>query len=356
MSRFLSNRFSHMTPYVPGEQPQDMKYIKLNTNESPFPPSPKVLEAIKSEYALKLNLYPDPGTAPFCEALADLWGLKKENFLAGNGSDEILAFAFMGLCGPDIKVCFPSLSYGFYPVFADLFALDAKAIPLKPDFSIDPEDYFKADRTIFIANPNAPTGLTLSPEQIEKILQNNPDHPVVIDEAYVDFGGKSVIPLIQKYDNLLVVQTLSKSRSLAGMRIGYAAGSSDLISDLNMMKYSFNPYNVNRIAIAAGTAAIKDKAYFEQCTHQIMETREWTRNALIRLGFDVIPSKSNFLFVSGKCLNGNEHYSKLRAHGILVRYFNKPEIAGYVRISIGSQSDMEKLIAQIQSILEEKDL
>lgn len=350
MSRFLKEAFQSLEVYVPGEQPRDKKYIKLNTNESPFPPSPEVLQAVAKE-AGDLQLYSDPECTALRRTAAELFGLQPENIFCGNGSDEVLNFAFFAFCDEKKGMAFPSISYGFYPVFGDLYGLDCTQIPLKDDFSIDPADYFHLDKNIVIANPNAPTGMLLSVEQIRSILDTNCGNVVIIDEAYVDFGGKSCLPLIAEYDNLLVVQTFSKSRSLAGGRLGFGFAQSGIIADLNRVKYSTNPYNINRCTLAAGEAALRSQDYYDKNCQTIIENRVFTTQALQALGFEVLPSKANFIFARHPQLGGETLYRTLKDMGILVRYFSREELAAFVRITIGSLEQMQALIRAIQTIL-----
>ena len=351
MSRFLNSKYTELEVYTPGEQPRDMQYIKLNTNESPYPPSPAVLAAVNADQAELLRLYSDPECKNLKAAMADLYGLKPENVYLSNGSDDILSFAFMAFTEGG-KAAFPEISYGFYKVFAQLYGVDAVKIPLKEDFSINPEDYCGLGCFIVIANPNAPTGRTISLEDIEKILQTNPDNVVVIDEAYVDFGGQSCYPLINKYRNLLVVQTFSKSRSMAGARLGFAFADEELISDLKRIKFSTNPYNVNRLTLAAGEAAISENDYYMNNCRRIMATREWTTAELEKLGFTVIPSKANFIFAKSDKIGGQELYETLKKRGILIRHFSDPKIADYNRITIGTDKEMAVLVNTIKNILE----
>ena len=351
MSRFLNSKYTELEVYTPGEQPRDMKYIKLNTNESPYPPSPGVLAAVNAEQAGLLRLYSDPECKDLKAAIADLYNVKPENIFLSNGSDDILNFAFMAFTEGG-KAAFPEISYGFYKVFAQLYGVEAVKIPLKEDFSIDPKDYCGLDCFIVIANPNAPTGLTISLEDIEKILQSNPDNVVVIDEAYVDFGGQSCYPLISKYKNLLVVQTFSKSRSMAGARLGFAFGDEELIADLKRIKFSTNPYNVNRLTLAAGEAAIRENDYYMENCSRIVATRSWTVDQLENLGFIVVPSKANFIFVKSDRIGGQELYEALKARGILIRHFSAPKIADYNRITIGTDEEMAALINTIKELLE----
>ncbi len=351
MSRFFSPALADLTAYVPGEQPRGQTLIKLNTNESPFPPAPGVIAALNTTEVERLNLYSDPTALALEEAIAAFYGLPREQVIAGNGSDEILAFAIQAFGSGG--VCFPDITYGFYPVLAKLYGIDARTIPLAEDFSIIPGDYDGAGRTIFIANPNAPTGLCLTLGQVEHILKNNPDSLVMIDEAYVDFGGESSAPLLARYENLLVVHTFSKSRSLAGGRIGFALGAPDLIDDLRRIKFSFNPYSLNRLSILAGAAAMADKAYFTHCTKTVAETRDWTAQALKARGFTVTDSKANFLFAKPPKMNGKAYMEGLRARGILIRHFSAPRIDAYVRITVGSKAQMQALLDATDNLLEE---
>lgn len=351
MSRFFSEKYRALEAYTPGEQPRDRTYIKLNTNESPFPPSPGVLQAVNAQAAADLRLYSDPASRVLKEKLASLYGVAPENVYVANGSDDILNFAFMAF--GDQGVAYPAISYGFYSVFAALYGIEAEEIPLKEDFSIDPTAYHGKRKLIVIANPNAPTGLTLSLGEIEEILKTNPDHVVVIDEAYVDFGGESCLPLIQTYANLLVVQTFSKSRSMAGARLGFAFGQSALIADLETLKFSTNPYNVNRLTQAAGAAALEENSYYMKNCRIIQENRAFTAEKLRELGFDLTDSKANFLFARHPRLPGDTLYQRLKQRGILIRHFAKPEIADYSRITVGSREEMEHFLQAVTEILEE---
>lgn len=355
MSEFFTRELSALDPYTPGEQPQGKKYIKLNTNESPFPPSPWVMEAVNSQEVENLRLYSDPTVAKLCSAIASHYGLEPENVICGNGSDEILSFAIRAFCDAGCALACPDITYGFYKVWCRLWGVPNHVIPLKEDFSIDPAEYEHLGETIMLANPNAPTGKALSRAQIEKILQTNPDSVVVIDEAYIDFGGESCVPLIEKYPNLLVVQTYSKSRSLAGARLGFALGQKALIEDLNRIKYSFNPYNINRLTTVAGIAAMLDGDYFKKCTGAIIQSRAWTTEQLRGLGFTVLDSLTNFVFARCPQMPGGLLYAKLKAKGILVRHFEAPRTADWLRITIGSQSEMESLVKAVQEILAESE-
>ncbi len=353
MSRFFSNKYSNLIPYTPGEQPKDTEYIKLNTNESPYPPSQKAVQ-LAADAAAKLQLYPDPECRELTEMLAKRLGVKPTEVLLTNGSDEILNFAFMAYCDKEHPAIFPDITYGFYSVFAEINGVPYEEIPLKEDFTINTHDYIGAGKTIFIANPNAPTGIALSRKEIEQILISNPDNIVVIDEAYVDFGGESCVPLIHKYDNLLVTQTFSKSRSMAGARLGFGIASEALIQDLNTIKYSTNPYNINRMTMAAGIGILEDDEYTRKNCEDIIKNREFTENSLKELGFFLTPSTANFVFARHEKLDGKTLYLKLKERGILVRHFDKPQIAQYNRITIGTMEQMNTLVETIKTILEDK--
>lgn len=353
MSRFLREEMQRATPYLPGEQPRNKDYVKLNTNESPFPPSPGVKRAVLSEYEKGLNLYPDPECLELRTALAGEYGVDVENVMVGNGSDEILDFCFEAFFGGGIPLLFPNITYGFYRVFAERYRLSYREISLNRDFTINIDDYIGKKANIVLANPNAPTGIALTPDDIEKIVGSNPDNIVVIDEAYVDFGAKSVSNLIGKYDNLVVVMTFSKSRSLAGARIGFALANADLINDLQTVRYSSNPYNVNRISLAAGTAAVKDSEYYKNNCKTIAENRDAFSKKLRRMGFTVLPSAANFVFAKHCSVPGGELYEKLKAAGILVRRFSSPEVEDYLRITIGTNAQLEVLLKKLSVILGE---
>lgn len=353
MSRFFSEKFSALTPYTPGEQPRDMRYVKLNTNESPFPPSPQAQELAK-QAAENLQLYSDPECRDLIAAAAEILGVGQEEIIFSNGSDEILNFAFMAFCDETCPALFPDITYGFYPVFAELNRVPCRQIPLREDFSIAPEDYIGVPGTVFLANPNAPTGMALSLSEIEAIVKSDPNRLVVIDEAYVDFGAQSAVPLTRTYDNLLVIQTFSKSRSLAGARLGFAIGCKTLIRDLNTIRYSTNPYNVNRMTMAAGIGALRDGDYFKTCCKTIVENRAWTVEKLEKLGFTVLPSRANFVFARSQKIGGKELYLQLKEKGILVRYFDKDRLRDYTRITIGSREQMQTLMDTLKEILEER--
>ncbi len=352
MSKFLSKKFSSLAPYVPGEQPKERQYIKLNTNESPFKPSPKAMEYASKEVE-KCYLYSDPEMKELTGAVAKRLGVKENQVLMTNGSDEILNFAFMAYCDKDTPAVFADLTYGFYKVFADLYGIEKKIIPLEEDFSIDIEKYFNAGGTVFIANPNAPTGISLKLESVEQVVKNNPNNIVVIDQAYVDFGGESAVKLIERYDNLLITETFSKSRSLAGARLGYGVANEKIISDLNAIKYSTNPYNVNRVTAKAGLGAIEDEEYFKANIKAVIENREYTVAELKKLGFTVTDSKANFIFIKNGKIGGQELYEKLRERGVLVRHFTTERIKDYNRVSIGSFEQMTAFITAVKEILKE---
>ncbi|MBR3932480.1 MAG: histidinol-phosphate transaminase [Clostridia bacterium] len=349
MSRFIVDKYKNMEAYVPGEQPQDMEYIKLNTNESPYPPSQEVIDAISESEVEKLRLYSDPECKILRNALAKRYNTTFENVFVSNGSDDILNFAFMAFSGDG--VVFPEISYGFYSVFAELHGANFESPALNDDFTINPDDYMSKNKMIVIANPNAPTGISLSLNVIEDIIKSNPDNVVLIDEAYVDFGGESAIGLTEKYSNLLVVQTFSKSRSLAGARLGFAIANKEIIKDLEKIKYSTNPYSINRLSLIAGTAAVESDSYYMDNCKKIIKTREYTITELTKLGFKVLPSSANFIFAKIDGISGEEIYKNLRKNGILVRHFTKEKIKDYNRITIGTQKEMEKFISVISSII-----
>ena len=351
MSRFFSCKYDALTPYTPGEQPKGVSYIKLNTNESPFPPPPLVQQYVREE-AKRLQLYSDPQCRDLVAVAVEKLGVAADEILFTNGSDEILNFAFMVFCDAAHPAVFPDITYGFYPVFAQVNSIPYTEIPLQDDFSIRVEDYIGLNQTIFIANPNAPTGIALPLSDIERIVAGNPDSVVVIDEAYVDFGAESALSLIHKYDNLLVTQTFSKSRSMAGARLGFGAGNRELIRDLNTIKYSTNPYNVNRMTMAAGVAALEADGYFKVNCQRIVENREWVSAELIKMGFFVVPSMTNFVFARHPAISGKALNLALREKGILVRHFNTDKLKDYNRITIGSREQMKSLVAALKEIPE----
>ena len=351
MSRFLKEKYKGLRPYTPGEQPQDKKYIKLNTNESPYPPSQRAVELAKEELG-KLMLYPDPDQRRLLQLLAEEYGVSEDEVIVTNGSDEVLNFAFMAYCDGDTPAVFPDITYGFYKVFAEINNLPMITVPLKDDFSIDVDEFISTRGTVFIANPNAPTGISLPLSEIERLLASDRERVVVIDEAYVDFGGESCIPLTKKYDNLLVTATFSKSRSMAGARLGFGIGSRELTRDLVRIKYSTNPYNVNRATAAAGIGALLDKDYFQDNCKKVIEAREYTVRALSKLGFELTDSRANFVFARSERINGGDLYLELKRRGILVRHFNSDRISEYVRITVGTMEQMQTLVYTIKEILE----
>lgn len=352
MSKFFSAKYKNLTPYVPGEQPKEREYIKLNTNESPYPPSEKAVRLAEEE-ARKLMLYPDPDQKVLTSAVAESLGVKANQVIMTNGSDEVLNFAFMAYCDHTHPAVFADITYGFYKVFAEVNNLPYKIIQLNRDFTLSVDDYIKEEGTVFIANPNAPTGIPLPLAEIERLLVSNPERIVVIDEAYVDFGGDSAVKLVDKYQNLLVTQTFSKSRSMAGARLGMGIANEKIISDLNTLKYSLNPYNVNRMTSGAGLGAILDKEYFENNCKEIIATRESTAKALKKLGFWMTESKANFLFIKHDKIGGQELYLKLKEKGVLVRHFDSERIKEFNRVTVGSPDQMRTFIKRIEEILED---
>ncbi|MFR8814298.1 MAG: histidinol-phosphate transaminase [Lachnospiraceae bacterium] len=339
-------------PYVPGEQPKH-KVIKLNTNENPYPPSPKVQKIIDEFDAQQLRLYPDPEVSELIAAIAKNKGLDKEQVFVGVGSDDVLAMSFLTFFGSEQPILFPDITYSFYDVWAELFRIPYEQIPLQEDFRICVDDYKRKNGGIVIPNPNAPTGIAESLDAIEEIIAANPDSVVIIDEAYVDFGTKSAQELLKTYENLLVVQTFSKSRSLAGSRIGYAMGSKKLIAYLNDCKYSFNSYTMDRLTIQVGKASMEDEPYFTEQVHRIIETREWAKEQLHKLGFDFPDSKANFIFARHKEIAAEDIFAALKQRNIYVRYFKKTRIDNYLRITIGTKEEMEQLMTALQEILQE---
>ncbi len=352
MSKFLDNRYSTLAAYVPGEQPQDKKYIKLNTNESPYPPSDAVLNAVNSSEAELFRLYPDPDGTRLTKCLAGYYGVKPNQVFLANGSDDILNFAFMAYGANGRKSYFADITYGFYSVFANLHLSDYTVIPLNEDFTIPVERFCGVDGIVFIANPNAPTGIALSLSQIEEIVKSNPENIVVIDEAYVDFGAQSAVRLTDKYDNLLVVATYSKSRSMAGARLGFAIGNAEIIGDLHKLRYSTNPYNINRLTLVAGEKTIETQGYYDENAKKIIKSREYTTKELENMGFNVLKSNANFIFCESPQIEGGALYLELRNRGILVRHFASERIKNFNRITIGTQKQMEILVKTIKDILE----
>lgn len=340
-----------MIPYVPGEQPDAPGMVKLNTNENPYPPAPGVRKAIQEFQVDKLKLYPDPTAGILVKALADYYQLKEDQVFVGVGSDDVLAMAFMTFFNSDKPILFPDITYSFYDVWAELLHIPYERPVLNENFRIRKEDYYRENGGIVIANPNAPTSLYEDVDFIRDILEHNQDSIVIVDEAYIDFGGTSSLDLIKEFDNLLVVQTFSKSRSMAGLRIGYAMGSSVLIKALNDVKYSYNSYTMNQTSIYFGVEAVKDEAYFKECLSRIIDTREWTKVELGKLGFSFLDSKTNFIFAAHKDIPAEKIFLALKAKNIFVRYFNKPRINNYLRITIGTDEEMEKLVKAFKVIV-----
>ena len=349
--RFWSETARGLTPYVPGEQPKAGRFIKLNTNENPYPPSPRVLEAITREVAGSLRLYPDPDMGLFKEAVAKNFGVPVAGVFAGNGSDEILAHAFCALLKQNRPLLFPDVTYSFYPVYCALYGIVYRTVPLTEGFGIRVEDYRVPNGGVILPNPNAPTGCLLSLSEIEWLARHTPDSVVVVDEAYIDFGGESAIPLTARHPNLLVVQTLSKSRALAGLRVGFAVGHPDLVEALERVRNSFNSYPLDRLAIAGGAAALSDREHFDRMRSRIIEGREALAKGLASLGFEVLPSAANFLFVRHPERPAKTLLSELRERGILVRHFDRPRISEFLRITVGSEEECETLLSTLRTIL-----
>jgi histidinol-phosphate aminotransferase len=351
MSKYWSTVVKELKPYVPGEQPKQQNLIKLNTNENPYPPSPMVLEAIGSQTNEILRLYPDPNCDALKSAIADYFNLENKQVFVGNGSDEILGLAFLSFFKQEYPILFPDITYSFYEVYCDLFQISHNRIPLTDTFDISLSMYETKNGGIIFPNPNAPTGRLIPLQSIETLLKKNTESVVIVDEAYIDFGGETAVPLISVHPNLLVVQTLSKSRSLAGLRVGMAMGNEDLIQGLDRAKNSFNSYPLDRLAIAGAVAAMQDHAYFQETCRQVIETREQTVSELEKVGFSVLPSKTNFIFIRHESLGAGALFSQLRERGILVRFFDKPRINEYLRVTVGTRSDMNALVTALQQIL-----
>ncbi|MDO4405683.1 MAG: histidinol-phosphate transaminase [Eubacteriales bacterium] len=354
MSKYFSSRFASLEPYVPGEQPQDMSYIKLNTNESPFDPPKEVVPVIR-EAARSIRLYSDPESNELRQAIADYYGLEPENVMATNGSDEALNYAFMAFCDKEHPIVFPEITYGFYPVIAKLNNIPYETISLREDYTIDVREYEGLNKNICIANPNAPTGIALSLEEVEQIVRTNPDNIIIIDEAYVDFGARSAVPLLYRYDNLLVTQTFSKSRSLAGGRLGFILGAKDLIADMNTLRNASNPYNINRMTAKAGIVTLRENTYFKNSCQAIQFNRRYTSRALEALGFEILPSSANFLFIRSERIGGEELYLRLKEKGVLIRHFSDPKISDWNRVTIGTKVQMDKFLAKVEEIFVEQD-
>ena len=355
MSRFINERYKGLEGYTPGEQPDADRFIKLNTNESPFPPAPCVENALSGIDTGKLRLYPDPSCASLKERLSERYGVSPDEVMVTNGSDDVLGYFFMAY-GESAPAAFPDITYSFYKVLAELHGVLYEEIPLDGDLTISPDDYIGIEKNVVIANPNAPTGLMLSQGEIEEIVKSNPDNMVLIDEAYVDFGAESCIPLIHKYDNLLVVQTYSKSRSFAGGRVGFAFGDREVIEDLEKIRFSMSPYSVDRISQVLAEAALDDEDYYLENIEEIKKNRRYTRLALSDLGFKVVPSMANFIFVRHHSIKGADLYNELKDSGILVRHFDQERIREYNRITIGARDEMDELVRVIREILEERSI
>lgn len=351
MKEFWSGRIRDAVPYVPGEQPREGKFIKLNTNECPYPPSPRVVEAIRQAAGDELRLYPDPECLALRQAIAKREGLKPEQVFCSNGSDEVLAFAFQAFFDPEREIVFPRITYSFYPVYTDYFGLRCRRVPMNPDFSDPVDELCGSNGGVVLCNPNAPTGIAVGLDVVEKLLRANPDVAVIVDEAYVDFGARSAVPLIDKYPNLLVVQTASKSRALAGLRVGWAMGQENLISGLRCVRDSINSYTVDRVAQAGARAAIEDEDYFQSIRRRVMDTRERTAKVLKQMGFIVLPSQANFLFLSHPNHGGKELLDALRERGILVRWWSDPPIENWLRVTIGTDEEMEELTRGLREIV-----
>ena len=343
-----------VVPYTPGEQPKvEGEIIKLNTNEFPYPPSPNVEKALEELELDTLRLYPHVTAAPLAKAIAKYYGFEEDEVFVGVGSDDVLANSFLTFFASDVPILFPDITYSFYDVWADIYRIPYTRVPLKADFTVDVNDYKVKNGGIVIANPNAPTGIALPLDQIEEIVKSNPDVIVIVDEAYVDFGGTSAMPLVRKYENLLVVQTFSKSRAAAGMRIGFAVGNKTLIKYLNDVKFSINSYTMNHMAIAAGVAAIEDDKYFKETVTRVINTRKWANDEFVKLGFNVLPSSTNFVFVSHKDKSAKEIFEYLKTKNIFVRYFNKDRIDNFLRITIGTDEQMKKLVDVLNDYLKD---
>lgn len=349
--RFWSPEVRELEPYVPGEQPKIQNLLKLNTNENPYPPSPKVVEAVQAvlhEQADVLRLYPDPDATALKQAIAKQQNINVSQVFVGNGSDEVLAHIFKAFFLQDEPILYPDITYSFYPVYSQFFGTKTKEIPLNENFEIDVRDYTQPNGGVIITNPNAPTSIALSLAEIEQVLQANPDRVVVIDEAYVDFGAESAVSLINRYENLVVCQTTSKSRSLAGLRVGFAIAQSHLIAALETVKNSFNSYPIDRFAIAAAVASFEDQAYFEEQCQKVITSREKLVRDLTVLGFNVLPSKANFIFATHSQHDAGQLAQKLREQGIIVRYFNKPRINQFLRITVGTDEQNARLVQTLK--------
>ncbi len=350
MKEFWSSRIRDLVPYTPGEQPKKQKFIKLNTNENPYPPSPRALMAIKSNVNESLKLYSDPEGTLLREAIAEVYHVKPTQVFVGNGSDEVLAFAFQAFYGVGDTIVFPDITYSFYPVYANMFGINFRTVPLKEDFTMPVDKLIGDNNGVVITNPNAPTGIELPQSELRRILEGNPDVVVIVDEAYVDFGGTSALSLLDEYPNLLVVQTLSKSRALAGLRVGFAVGSENLIQAVNCVKNSINSYTLDRLAIVGGAAAVKDVDYFRRQCAAVAATRERISRELCQCGFTVLPSKSNFIFISHRSVPAGQLFEDLRKEGILVRYFKQPRIDNFLRVTIGTDEEMDTFVTAVKKL------
>ena len=351
MSKFWSPLVSQLKPYVPGEQPKMQRLVKLNTNENPYGPSPRVLEAIRAQLDERLRLYPDPESEQLRSVIASYHGVAPEQVFVGNGSDEVLAHIFQGLLKQDLPILFPDITYSFYPVYCGLYGVESRLVPLTEAFAIDPQDYLTPNGGIIFPNPNAPTGRALPLADVEKIVASNPDSVIVVDEAYVDFGAESAVTLVDRYPNLLVSQTLSKARSLAGLRIGLAIGHRDLIEALNRVKNSFNSYPLDRLAQAGAIAAFEDEGWFNETRQRVIGERTRVSCAMELMGFDVLPSSANFIFARHNTMAGAELALRLREQGIIVRHFDKPRIADFLRITIGTAEQNDELLQALKPLV-----
>ena len=352
MSKFWSSLVSQLKPYVPGEQPKMERLVKLNTNENPYGPSPRVLEAIRAQLDERLRLYPDPESEQLRSVIASWYGVSPEQVFVGNGSDEVLAHIFQGLLKQDRPILFPDITYSFYPVYCGLYGVESQLVPLTDDFEIDPQDYLVPNGGIIFPNPNAPTGRALPLVEVERIVAGNPDSVVVVDEAYVDFGAESAVTLVDRYPNLLVSQTLSKARSLAGLRVGLAIGHRDLVEALNRVKNSFNSYPLDRLAQAGAVAAFEDEAWFNETRQRVMDERARVTSAMTVMGFEVLPSSANFIFARHGTLKGAELALRLREQGIIVRHFDKPRIDDFLRITIGTAEQNDELLQALKGLVD----
>lgn len=349
-SSFLLDEFENVEPYNPGEQPDDREYLKLNANESSFPPSPKVLEAIDKAHINGMSHYSDPYCLDLREAIGKHFGFGPEQVFVGNGADEVLSFCLMSFFRPGMKICFPDITYDFYRIYSKAYRLDYEQIPLRDDFTLDIEPYIESDRDVIIANPNNPTGLAIPVADIERLVASKKDRMVIIDEAYVDYGNESVYPLINKYSNLVVVYTFSKSRNMPGARIGFALSSKSIIEDMNNIKFAFNPFNLSSLAIAGGCAAVKDEEYFEYCVNRVINERELLEKRLSNMGYEVIPTTTNFVFFKAFKTPAGVLCDELKKYGILVRHYNDEKVKDYIRMTIGTHEEMNRVVKTLKII------